>query len=117
MGRDEGKKALWAMMESVRGTGLAMLNEDKGIDGTDTGVYFDGKSNNVSDIEFAQLLVVLGRAMVAFSLKSMFVTQVLLLIFGPLTVLGGLAWVLILSKRNPSMPTAGSNWFLWADSQ
>lgn len=42
MGRDEGRKALWAMLETVRGAGLELLN---GPDAEDTapGVYFDSK--------------------------------------------------------------------------
>ena len=42
MGRDEGRKSLWAMMESTRGAGLEMLNGDAGTGDGDTGVYFDG---------------------------------------------------------------------------
>lgn len=42
MGRDEGRKSLWAMMETARGAGLAMLNEDAGTGSPELGVYFDG---------------------------------------------------------------------------
>ena len=43
MGRDEGRKALWAMMETTQGVGLQLLN---GADAEDTssGVYFDCES-------------------------------------------------------------------------
>ncbi len=44
MGRNEGRKSLWAMMDSVRGAGLEMLNRDAAAGGGDTGVYFDSKS-------------------------------------------------------------------------
>lgn len=30
-------------METTKGAGLAMLNEDEGVGSGDTGVYFDGK--------------------------------------------------------------------------
>lgn len=43
MGRDEGRKALWTMMESVRGAGLELLNGAEIDDNGDTGVYFDGR--------------------------------------------------------------------------
>ena len=42
MGRGEGRKALWAMMETVRGAGLELLNGTEIDDNGDTGVYFDG---------------------------------------------------------------------------
>ena len=45
MGSSAGKRSLWAMMDSVRGAGLAMLNSDAGEHDGDTGVYFDGKTS------------------------------------------------------------------------
>lgn len=42
MGRNEGRKALWAMMETVRGAGLNLLNGPAADDNTEAGVYFDG---------------------------------------------------------------------------
>ncbi|THG93134.1 hypothetical protein EW026_g8021 [Hermanssonia centrifuga] len=81
MGKNEGRRSLWAMMETTKGAGLAMLNEDEGVGSGDTGVYFD------------------GRIMVAFSLRTLFVLNVVLLILGPLVVIGLLAWVLILSNK------------------
>ena len=44
MGQEEGKKALWAMMDAVRGAGLAMLNENQVGDDNEGGVYFDCES-------------------------------------------------------------------------
>ncbi|EKM53681.1 uncharacterized protein PHACADRAFT_125584 [Phanerochaete carnosa HHB-10118-sp] len=82
MGRDEGRKALWSMMETVKGSGLELLNGPDIDDNGDTGVYFD----------------VLGRAMVAFSLRALLIVHVILLIIGPSIVLGLLAWVLVLRK-------------------
>lgn len=44
MGRAEGKKALWAMLNGVRDAGLALLNEDALAGGNgkeEAGVYFD----------------------------------------------------------------------------
>ncbi|KIP09032.1 hypothetical protein PHLGIDRAFT_126626 [Phlebiopsis gigantea 11061_1 CR5-6] len=81
MGRDEGRKSLWAMMETTQGVGLQLLN---GADAEDTsaGVYFD----------------LLGRKMVTVSLRGLFITHIVFLILGPLIVLGLLAWVLILTK-------------------
>ncbi|KAJ3536744.1 hypothetical protein NM688_g6793 [Phlebia brevispora] len=84
MGRDEGRKSLWAMMEGVRGAGLEMLNRDAGEDGGDTGVYFD----------------VLKRAMISFPLRALFITNVLLLVLGPIIVTGLLLWIAFLSKKD-----------------
>lgn len=43
MGRNEGRKALWALMETTRGAGLALLNDDEAHDSHDNGVYFDSQ--------------------------------------------------------------------------
>lgn len=44
MGYDKGKKALWAMLETARGAGLALLNDDATADDDGSpGVYFDCK--------------------------------------------------------------------------
>ncbi|GJE94757.1 Zn-dependent exopeptidase [Phanerochaete sordida] len=83
MGRDEGRKALWAMMETIRGAGLELLNGPGIDDNGDTGVYFD----------------ILGRTMVAFTLRTLFAAHVIFLIIGPSVVLGLLAWVLVLTKH------------------
>lgn len=45
MGTGEARRALWAMMENVRGVGLSLLNDNKPDDGQDTGVYFDGRTS------------------------------------------------------------------------
>ena len=51
----------------------------------------------------ADCAVVLGRFFVTFSIRALFVTQVVFLTLGPLVVSGLLAWVVILSTRNPGM--------------
>lgn len=38
--------------------------------------------------------------MISFSLQHLFITHIVLLILGPLVVLGLLAWVLILTSQN-----------------
>lgn len=48
MGYGEARRALWAMMDNVRGAGLALLNDDAlaGGNGKDEpGIYFDRKSD------------------------------------------------------------------------
>ena len=110
------------MMESIRGAGLEMLNGDRPLsahsdkialsssssDATetetegDTGVYFDSAYRALCEIGAIELTrrrhTVLGRVMVTFSLRAMFVVQVLLLVVGPVTVFLPLGWVLYLLK-------------------
>ena len=44
MGHQEARKSLWAMLETTRGAGFAMLNDDQVHTDREPGVYFDGKS-------------------------------------------------------------------------
>ena len=41
MGRGEARRSLWIMLDTVRGVGTSLLNEDHVDDGGDRGVYFD----------------------------------------------------------------------------
>ena len=45
MGSGQGRKALWAMMETARGAGLSMLNDDRFNNDERKSVYFDRKWN------------------------------------------------------------------------
>lgn len=114
MGRDEARKALWAMLETVKGSGLELLNGPDIDDNGDTGVYFDSKFSDRLWYVGADMSdrAVLGRTMVAFSLKTLFITHVILLIIGPLVVLGLLAWLLVLTKHTRGMyfTTASAYW-------
>ncbi|KZS99766.1 uncharacterized protein LAESUDRAFT_765215 [Laetiporus sulphureus 93-53] len=70
VGYGQGRKALWAMMEVARGAGVALLNVDETSDDNgQSGVYFD----------------LLRSKLVLFSLHSLFVTNVIFLVIGPLT--------------------------------
>ena len=50
---------------------------------------------NAEDVEYT----VFGRTMITFTLRAMFVAQLLLLIVGPLTVFGPLVWVFWFAKK------------------
>ena len=41
LGTEEAKKSVWTMMDSVRGTGLSLLNDDRPSDADELAVYFD----------------------------------------------------------------------------
>lgn len=43
MGHQEARRSLWAMLETTRGAGLALLNDDRVHDDHEPGVYFDSK--------------------------------------------------------------------------
>lgn len=47
MGQGEGRKALWAMMELVRGSALSLLNDDNSGEDNRASVYFDSESSVV----------------------------------------------------------------------
>ncbi|KAH9949297.1 hypothetical protein B0H21DRAFT_147569 [Amylocystis lapponica] len=81
MGYLEGRKSLWAMMDGTRGAALSLLNDDETGNEGAAGVYFD----------------VLGRKVVVFSLRALFVTNVVMLVVGPIVALLLLGWVLIKS--------------------
>ncbi|OCH89411.1 Zn-dependent exopeptidase [Obba rivulosa] len=84
MGPRNARKALWAMMDGVRGAGLALLNEDVAAeDDQRHGVYFD----------------LFGHAFVAFPLQALFVTNVVLLVVGPISVIGLLVWVILVARK------------------
>ncbi|KAJ7217125.1 putative zinc metalloprotease [Mycena pura] len=68
---DGQERALWAMMESAQSSGLALLNNDKTHGTGDPPVYFD----------------LFGAWMVLLPLHYLFVSNVLLLIVGPLILM------------------------------
>ncbi|RDX48595.1 hypothetical protein OH76DRAFT_1352007 [Lentinus brumalis] len=84
MGHGEGRKALWAMMELVRGAGLSLLNDAEPGSDSRGSVYFD----------------ILGRAMVLFSLDAFYIFNIVFLVIGPLSAIGLIAWVMLASKQH-----------------
>ena len=54
MGHGEGRKALWSMMELVRGSALSLLNDDDSHEDHRPSVYFDSKLTVV--VVFGMLL-------------------------------------------------------------
>ncbi|KAF8161605.1 hypothetical protein B0H34DRAFT_796364 [Crassisporium funariophilum] len=73
-GANGGKQSLWAMMESVRGAGMSLLNDDKTHvgDGEAKGpVYFD----------------VFGTAFLVFTQQSLYIFNIVMLVVGPLVLL------------------------------
>ncbi|KAH9927741.1 uncharacterized protein B0H18DRAFT_1159691 [Fomitopsis serialis] len=87
MGYGEGKKALWAMLETARGAGLALLNDDDTTDDDGSqGVYFD----------------LFRTKLVLFSTQALFVTNVVFLILGPIVAIVLLAFLVIVPKKSGS---------------
>ncbi|KAI0657787.1 hypothetical protein C8Q70DRAFT_264499 [Cubamyces menziesii] len=87
MGHNGARQALWAMMETTKGAGESLLNDDK--PGTDSRppVYFD----------------LFGRSLVLFSMDAMYATNITLLVLGPLSVIGLIVWVVLASKQRSSL--------------
>ncbi|TFY65290.1 hypothetical protein EVJ58_g2077 [Rhodofomes roseus] len=83
----EGKKALWAMLETARGAGLALLNDDDttGDDGSQ-GVYFD----------------LFRTTLVLFSMTALFVLNVVLLVVGPIVTIVLFVFLVVTTKRSGS---------------
>ncbi|TCD67779.1 hypothetical protein EIP91_011965 [Steccherinum ochraceum] len=95
MGIEEGRRALWSMMDATRGAGLVLLNEDRVDSFNGGGVYFD----------------LLGNTLLAFPRRYLFIVDVVLLILGPISVLVLLGWVLVLSQKhtNAGLPDQEPN--------
>ncbi|KAI0645003.1 hypothetical protein C8Q79DRAFT_1001599 [Trametes meyenii] len=83
MGHAETRKALWAMLETVRGSGLALLNDE--VPGTDTSapIYFD----------------LFGRSLIILPMSSVYAANIVLLVLGPLSTIGLLVWVVLAAKK------------------
>ncbi len=106
MGTGEARRALWAMMETVRGVGLSLLNDNQPDDGQDPGVYFDGRSPNLYRWRFRLTLSspqVLGRAIIVFRLQYLFISNIILLILGPIATLLMLAWAVTIKQEHSGM--------------
>ncbi|KAI8970991.1 hypothetical protein BD414DRAFT_540578 [Trametes punicea] len=93
MGHGGAKRALWAMLETVWGSGLVLLNDSE--PGTDTRppVYFD----------------VLGRTLVLLSMDALYAINVILLVLGPLSTIALIVWVVLACKKRSrieALPTA-----------
>ncbi|KAI0919190.1 hypothetical protein AcW1_003359 [Taiwanofungus camphoratus] len=89
MGYEEGRKALWAMLETAHGAGLSLLNDDQTTGDGGAAVYFD----------------LLRLKLVLFPLRALFVTNVVLLSVGPVVTLVLLAMILLAPKKS-SVPQA-----------
>ncbi|KAI0669436.1 hypothetical protein C8Q78DRAFT_1080139 [Trametes maxima] len=89
MGLGETRKALWAMLETVRGSGLALLNdEDPGTD-ISAPIYFD----------------LFGRSLVILPMSSVYAANIVLLILGPLSTIGLFVWVVLAAKKRSQIET------------
>ncbi|KAI0796781.1 hypothetical protein C8Q75DRAFT_742209 [Abortiporus biennis] len=84
MGKGEAKRSLWAMMESVHAGGSSLLNDGFADDGGSPGVFFD----------------VLYETMLIFPIRYLLVTNIIVLVIGPIAVLILLGWVVFLSTRH-----------------
>ncbi|CCM01529.1 uncharacterized protein FIBRA_03585 [Fibroporia radiculosa] len=85
MGYGEGRKALWSMLEATRGAGIELLNgDDTSNDNGQPGVYFD----------------LFKYKLVLFSLQSLLVTNIVMLVIAPITTLILLAMLFIVSKKS-----------------
>ncbi|EPQ55262.1 hypothetical protein GLOTRDRAFT_61175 [Gloeophyllum trabeum ATCC 11539] len=76
-----GRRALWAMMDSTRGAGWALLNAGDVSTGGGKAVYFD----------------FLGSHLVLLTLRAEFILDVILLVLGPITLI--IFGVLIYARR------------------
>ncbi|KAK7691951.1 hypothetical protein QCA50_005356 [Cerrena zonata] len=90
MGRGEARRSLWIMLDTVRGVGTSLLNEDQADDGGDRGMYFD----------------LFGSTIVTTSRTALFITNIVFLVLGPISTAVLLAWVLVLSNKqtNSNIP-------------
>ncbi|KAI0827758.1 hypothetical protein BC628DRAFT_1317988 [Trametes gibbosa] len=94
MGHDKAKKALWAMLETVRGSGLGLLNDDEPGTDASPSVYFD----------------ILGQVIVVFKQSSFYAFNIALLVLGPLVTLGLITCVVLASKkRSQAQPIPASH--------
>ena len=102
MGQGEGRKALWAMMELVRGAGLSLLNDDQPANDSRQSVYFDSKWKFAPSISrlTADAYAVLGRSLLLFSMNGIYAFNIVCLVVGPLSTVGLIAWVILASKNH-----------------
>ncbi|TCD67775.1 hypothetical protein EIP91_011961 [Steccherinum ochraceum] len=93
LGTEELRKSVWAMMDGARGAGLALLNEDKSSDDGNKAVYFD----------------ILGRSFVVFPLRYLLTGNIVLLVFGPVSLLALLVWVVTVVDRHTNAGARASH--------
>ncbi|KAI1790376.1 hypothetical protein LXA43DRAFT_512127 [Ganoderma leucocontextum] len=93
MGQGEGRKALWAMMELVRGSALSLLNDGNSGKDPRASVYFD----------------LFGRGLLLFSMDAFYASNIVFLIVGPISTIGLLAWVVLAAKEHSSVDTISEN--------
>ncbi|KAI9061387.1 hypothetical protein FKP32DRAFT_1576122 [Trametes sanguinea] len=87
MGHGEARKALWAMLETVAGSGLALLNDEESGSDARPPIYFD----------------VLGRSMVILPMDTFYGINIALLVIGPLSTIALAIWVVLASKKRSDM--------------
>ncbi|CDO78073.1 hypothetical protein BN946_scf184708.g7 [Trametes cinnabarina] len=87
MGHGEARKALWAMIETVSGSGLALLNNEEGGIDSRSPVYFD----------------VFGRALIILHMDTLYGINVALLVLGPLSTIALAVWVILAAKKRSNL--------------
>ncbi|KAI0765712.1 hypothetical protein BD413DRAFT_481922 [Trametes elegans] len=83
MGYTQSRKALWAMLETVRGAGISLLNDDEPGTDASSPVLFD----------------LFGHTAILLSQKSVYATNIVFLVIGPLSTIGLAIWVVLASKK------------------
>jgi hypothetical protein len=90
-GANGAKESLWAMMETSRGVGIALLNDEKthaGDNGVEAPVYFDCKCWVSFRVYTAYTWqIVFGRVFFVFTQHALLMFDLGLLVLGPLFLL------------------------------
>ncbi|KAH9935103.1 uncharacterized protein BXZ73DRAFT_45516 [Epithele typhae] len=83
MGEGQGRKALWAMMETTLGVGDAMLNDATPSVDARPSVYLD----------------LFGRTLLIVPMSALYAFNVVLLVVGPIVLIALIAWVMLVAKE------------------
>lgn len=104
MGHGKAKEALWAMLETVRGSGLGLLNDAEPGTDASASVYFDSKFSIILSCCCAIIhaCIVFGKNVVVFKQSSLYAFNIGLLVLGPLVTIGLITWVVLASKKRSS---------------
>lgn len=80
------KKALWAMMEAAKGSGVALANDAGRMHSKSKTppVYFDRKPLSLVDVSALTVVLVFGVVLIMFSLSSMITFNIVALVIGPI---------------------------------
>ncbi|OSC97539.1 hypothetical protein PYCCODRAFT_1419229 [Trametes coccinea BRFM310] len=87
MGHGEARKALWAMLETVAGSGVALLNDDESGSDARPPIYFD----------------IFGRSLIILPMDTFYGINIALLVIGPLSTIALVVWVILASKKRSDM--------------